>query len=77
MKVEIFGVGCPKCRKTEQLIEEVLKSTGVEAEIVHVTDLDQIIDRGVTMTPAVFVNGEKKIEGKVPTEAQVRQWFGK
>lgn len=77
MKVEIFGVGCPKCRKTEELIQEVLKKIGVEAEVVHVTDLDQIIDSGVTMTPAVFVNGEKKIEGKIPTEAQIRQWFRK
>lgn len=76
MRVEILGTGCPKCRKTGELIEEILKKAGVQAEIVHVTDLDEIVDRGVMMTPAVFVDGVKKIEGKIPTEAQVRSWFG-
>lgn len=77
MKIEIFGTGCPKCRKTETVITDILKKLGVEAEVVHVTDLNEIIDRGVMMTPAVFIDGVKKIEGKIPTEAQIRQWFGK
>ncbi|HHV79770.1 MAG TPA: thioredoxin family protein [Firmicutes bacterium] len=77
MRIEICGVGCAKCRKTEQLIEEVVRKAGVQAEIVHITDLNEIIDRGVVMTPAVFVDGVKKIEGKVPSESQIRQWVGK
>lgn len=75
MRIEILGTGCPKCRKTEELIEAILKKIGVDAEIVHVTDLNEIIDRGVMSTPAVFVDGVKKIEGKIPTEAQIKAWF--
>lgn len=75
MKVEILGAGCPKCRKSEELIAEAVQKLGIQAEIVQVTDLDEIIDRGVMMTPAVFVDGEKKIEGKIPTEAQIREWL--
>ncbi len=56
---------------------KTLRKLGVEAEIDHITDIDKIIERGVMMTPAVFVNGEKKIEGKIPTEQQIRQGFGK
>ncbi|MGE5485746.1 MAG: thioredoxin family protein [Ignavibacteriales bacterium] len=77
MKIEILGPGCPKCRKTGQLIEDTLRKIGIEAEIVHVTDLNEIIDRGVMMTPAVMVDGVVKIEGRIPTEAQIRQWSGK
>lgn len=77
MKVEILGTGCAKCRKTEEMIEKAIKEVGVQAEIVHVTDLNEIIDRGVMMTPAVFVDGVKKVEGKVPSEPEIRSWFGK
>ncbi|MGE5593892.1 MAG: thioredoxin family protein [Betaproteobacteria bacterium] len=77
MKVEIFGTGCPRCRKTGEMTAETIRRLGIEAEIVHVTDIDQIIDRGVMMTPAVFVDGEKKVEGKIPTESQIREWFTK
>ncbi len=76
MKVEILGPGCPKCRKTEELIAETVRRLGVDAKIVHITSIDEILDRGVMMTPAVFVDGEKKIEGRIPTEAQIRLWFG-
>lgn len=77
MKVEILGTGCAKCRKTEEMIEKAIKEIGVQAEIVHVTDLNEIIDRGIMMTPAVFVDGVKKVEGKVPSEPEIRSWFGK
>lgn len=77
VKVEVLGKGCLKCKKTEELIETTLKKIGVEAEIVHITDLEEIVDRGVLMTPAVIVDGEKKIEGRIPSEAEIRQWFGK
>ena len=76
VKVEILGTGCPKCRKTEDMIAEAVRKLGVDAEIVHVTDIDEIIDRGVMMTPAVFVDGEKKVEGRMPAEAEIRKWFG-
>lgn len=75
MKIEILGVGCPRCRKIEEMIAETIRKLGLEAEIVHVTGIDEILDRGVMMPPAVFVDGEKKIEGRIPTEAQIKQWL--
>jgi len=72
-----LGVGCPKCRKTEEMIASAIQKLGVQAEIIHITDINEIIDRGVMMTPAVFVDGEKKIEGKIPAESQIREWFNR
>jgi small redox-active disulfide protein 2 len=75
MKIEIFGPGCPKCRKTAAEVEKAVARLGVDAVIEHVTDIDSIVDRGVLLTPAVFIDGEKKSEGKVPKAAAIEGWL--
>ena len=77
MKNEIFGPGCAKCRKASEEVKKVVKRLGIDATIEHVTDIDSIVDRGVMMTPAVFVDGEKKIEGKAPKASDIENWFKK
>lgn len=74
-KIEILGTGCPKCQKTTELIEKEIEEAGVEAEIVKVEDLDEIVARGVMMTPAVMIDGETKTEGKVPSSSEIKSWF--
>lgn len=71
MKIEILGPGCPKCDKTESKVHEALAALGVDAEVLKITDQDEIVERGVMMTPAVAVDGEVKISGKVPRRAQL------
>ncbi len=77
MKIEIFGKGCAKCERTEAIITATVKRLGIDAEIVHVRDLQEIVSRGVMVTPAVAIDGVMKITGRIPTESMVRQWFGK
>ncbi len=69
MKIEVLGTGCPKCKKTEATIQAALSKLGVTAEVVKVTDIGSIVARGVMMTPAVFVDGVKVMEGRIPTES--------
>ena len=75
MKIEIFGTGCAKCEKTAREIERVVMALGVDATVEHVTEMSEIVDRGVMVTPAVFIDGKKKIEGKVPKAADVEAWL--
>lgn len=75
MKIEILGTGCPKCKKTKETIEKVLKQTGVEAEVVKVEDIEKILSYGVMITPAVVIDGDVKLAGKVPDEKDVRKWI--
>ena len=75
MKIEILGPGCAKCERTSKEVEKVATQLGIDATIEHVTDIDLIVDRGVMMTPAVFVDGEKKIEGKAPKASEIEKWF--
>lgn len=74
MKIEILGTGCVKCKKTKETIEKVLKGAGIEAEVVKVEDFETILNYGVMVTPAVVIDGDVKIAGKVPTEKDILEW---
>jgi small redox-active disulfide protein 2 len=75
MRIEVLGSGCPKCRATEKTIAEVAKELGADVEIVKVTDLDEMVNRGVMITPAVFVDGKLVSSGKVPSREEIREWI--
>ncbi|MFW5786805.1 MAG: thioredoxin family protein [Halanaerobiales bacterium] len=74
-EIEILGTGCPKCKKSAEVVQKVIDEMGVEAEVKKVEDLNEITSRGVMTTPAVSVEGDVKISGKVPSEEDVRSWF--
>jgi small redox-active disulfide protein 2 len=71
MKIQILGMGCPKCKLLEQHAREAVAELGIEAEIEKVSDSDRIMDMGVMMTPALAIDGEVKSVGKVLTKDQV------
>ncbi|MFP4016258.1 MAG: thioredoxin family protein [Halanaerobiales bacterium] len=75
VKIEVLGTGCAKCKKTAELISKEIEKTGVAAEVIKVEEMDEILKRGVMMTPAVLVNGEKKCAGRVPSSNEIRSWF--
>ncbi len=77
MKVQILGTGCPNCKRTEQNAMQALNNLGIEAEVEKVTDINQIIDFGVTMTPALAVDGEVKFAGKVPSVEEMEKVLNK
>lgn len=72
MKIEVLGMGCPKCHKTTVNIKQALSETGREAEIIEIKDLAKIADYGVMLTPAVVVDGDVKTVGKVPSVADIK-----
>ncbi len=77
MKIEILGTGCPKCRKVSELVGQALKESGVEAEIIKVTDIKEIMNHGVMMTPALVIDGEVKSAGKIPGIEEIKNWLKK
>lgn len=77
MKIEVFGSGCPKCRATKKIIKQVIDELAIDAEINEITDLKEIIDRGVVLTPTVMINGEAKIIGRVPSPKEVKKLLQK
>ena len=73
MKIEVLGTGCAKCKATAENVKKAVEELGIQAEVVKVEDLQEIINRGVMMTPAVIVDGEVKIVGHKPTVDEIKK----
>lgn len=69
--IQVLGPGCPKCEKLKHNAEEAVQQSGVEAIVEKITDINVITGFGVMMTPALAVDGEVKIVGKVPSPAEI------
>ncbi|GAK56649.1 redox-active disulfide protein 2 [Candidatus Vecturithrix granuli] len=65
--LQILGTGCPKCKKLAEQTEAAAKALGIEYELEKVTDINRIMSFGVAMTPALAVDGEVKVAGKIPS----------
>ncbi len=75
MKIEILGTGCPKCKKLTELVEETINELDVSAEIIKVTAINKIIDYGVMVTPALVIDENVKVAGKIPEKEEIKRWI--
>ena len=75
MKIQVLGPGCPKCAQAEKNVKEAVAESGVEAEVVKVSDFQEIAMMGVFSTPAVVIDGEVKVTGKAPSKNEVLKWL--
>ena len=71
MKIEILGTGCVKCKKLYKFVLETVKEMGVEAEVLKVEDIQAMMDRGVMITPALYINGEAVSAGRIPSKDEL------
>jgi len=72
-QIQILGPGCPKCRTLAKNAETAAKDLGIEYEVEKVTDINEIMKFGVMLTPALVVDGQVKIVGKVPSVEDVKE----
>lgn len=72
-KFQILGPGCPKCEELAKRTENAAKALGVDYELEKIKDLNQMMSLGVFMTPALVVDGEVKVVGKVPSEEEIKE----
>ena len=74
-KLQILGTGCPKCMKLEELSRKAADELGIEYEVEKVKDIKRIMDFGVMMTPALVVDGEVKVAGRVPSLEDIKKYI--
>jgi small redox-active disulfide protein 2 len=74
--IEILGTGCPKCRLLTEAAEAAARRAGLDFELTKVTGIDEILARGVMMTPALVVDGEVKAVGRVPSAVELDAMVG-
>ena len=71
-RIKILGTGCPKCRQLADNVKVAADQLGVECELEKVTELSEIMQHGVMMTPGLVVDDEVKSSGKVLNVEQIK-----
>jgi len=74
-KIQILGTGCPKCEKLAEAAKEAAESLGLEYELEKVKDITEIMNFGVMVTPALAVDGQVKVSGKIPTIDELKEYL--
>lgn len=74
-QLQVFGPGCAKCKQLAEQTEAAARTLGIEYTIEKVTDLAQIMQHGIMMTPALAVDGEIKVVGRVPSAQEIEKFL--
>ena len=77
MKIIVAGPGCPRCKATEEIVKKACEELKLEAEITHIYDVKEFPKLGVILTPAVLIDKEVVISGKVPTVQELKEILSK
>ena len=75
MKIEVLGMGCPKCEKLYENVQRAVKESGIEADVTKVEDISKITEYAVMITPALVVDGEVRSAGKIPSPEEIKEWI--
>lgn len=73
MFIQVLGTGCAKCKKLEEIARAAAEEVCIDYELEKVTEITKIIDLGVMSTPALLIDGQLKISGRVPSMEEVRK----
>ncbi len=76
MEIKVCGPGCASCEKALKTVEAVVTAKGIQADIVKVTDFQEIAGLGIFATPAIVIDGKVMCIGRVPKQSEVELWFG-
>jgi len=72
-KLQVLGCGCPKCEELAKRAEAAAQAAGQPYELEKLKDLQKIMEIGVMMPPALVVDGEVKMVGKVPSVNEIKK----
>ena len=75
MEIKVCGPGCANCTKAEAIVKEAVADSGIDAQILKISDFAEMAKLGVLSTPAIIVNGKIMCVGKVPTKNEVLEWL--
>lgn len=75
MLIKILGPGCAKCHRLEQLTREAVAELGIDASFEHVMELNAIMAYPIMTTPALVVDEEVKVSGRIPSKEEIVGWL--
>lgn len=75
MEIKILGMGCPKCKRLEEITREAVAEAGVQANITKVTDMAGIMAYPITSTPGLVIDEQLKSSGRIPRKDEIVAWL--
>lgn len=75
LTVKILGTGCPNCKKVEAIARQTVEMMGMQAEIIKVTDYNQIMEYNIMSTPGLVINEKLVCAGRIPSTSEVTTWL--
>lgn len=75
MEVKILGTGCKKCNTLETKVRELIEKNSIDAVVEKVTDIKEMINYGIMMTPGLVINEKLMSTGIIPKEDQLLNWL--
>ncbi|MBN2046845.1 MAG: TM0996/MTH895 family glutaredoxin-like protein [Anaerolineaceae bacterium] len=75
MIIKILGTGCPKCKKLEALAREAVEALGIDASILKVTDMSDIMQYDILSTPGLVIDEHVVCSGRIPRVDEVKNWI--
>jgi small redox-active disulfide protein 2 len=75
LTIKVLGSGCANCKRVEQIARKVVTEMSLEAEVIKVTDYNDITAYNVLSTPGLVVNENVVCSGRIPTPAEVTTWL--
>ena len=73
--IKVYGTGCPSCQKLESMCFNVLAENNIDASVIKVSDLQEIMKAGIFATPGLEINGKIVAAGKLPTKETLLHWI--
>ncbi|MDD1688788.1 MAG: thioredoxin family protein [Methanoregula sp.] len=71
-EIEVVGTGCAKCKRLLANAEQAVRDLKITADVIKIDDIDEIVNRGIMLTPALFINGKVRAEGRVPDVNEIK-----
>jgi small redox-active disulfide protein 2 len=75
LTIKVLGSGCANCKRLEQLANKAVMEMGMQAEVVKVTDYNDIMQYPILSTPGLVINERLVCSGRIPTQAEVITWL--
>jgi len=75
MKIEVLGSGCSKCKQLEKDVYNALAELNIAADVSKVQDIQKIMSYKIMATPALVVDGQVKIAGRLPRKEELHSYL--
>lgn len=71
-KLQILGTGCPRCKKLTENVRHAVNELNIDVDIEKITEIRDIMEFGMIMTPVLVIDGEIRSSGKVPSIKEIK-----